>query len=87
MSEIRDIYLEAAALDPTSIHIRMEELRTSPESFSDGTIGDYRKMTDAALEEMLALTRALRRKAAAPGGPGAKKRSAAKPRASLEDLA
>lgn len=84
MPDIRDVYAETELLDLPALHTRREELIASaPE-------GDLQKLSDEALSEMLAISRALRKKVAA--NAGGTRKSASTPRAKkgptdLEDLA
>jgi hypothetical protein len=91
MPEIKelDVYEQYGALDVPQLHAALEELRTSPSSYINGEIsGGFSMFTDDALPRVLAITKALRKKAASPGTGGSKKPREAKPKASsLESLA
>lgn len=84
MPDIRDVYAETELLDLPALHTRREELIASAPD------GDLQRLSDEALSEMLAISRALRKKVAA--NAGGTRKSPASPRAKkgptdLEDLA
>lgn len=77
--ELTDQFADLEKLDVSQLHVRREQIRAE---FSE----NYNKMPDDKLTELLAITRLLRKKAAAPGGAGKSKKSPKGP-TSLEDLA
>lgn len=86
MTEIRDYFPHLDALDVPALHARRDELLTLPAHYEAGaTVGDYTKLRDEPLAELLAVSRALRKKAAI----GTKRKSAKQPKegATLDSLA
>lgn len=82
MPEINNVYAEAREMEIPQLHGRREEiLQSAPE-------GDYSKLSDEALSELLAINRALRSKIA-HSSSGSKKGAARAPKqpSLLEDLA
>ena len=80
--ELRDteIYAEMEKLDITALHARKA-------SIEEEARGNFRSLEDAKLIELLAITRALRKKAAAPSSRGGRAKRAPKEKASIESLA
>lgn len=79
--EVRDIYAETDKLELHELHARKAAIL-------DAVAGQYRDLPDESLAELVAITRALRKKAAAPGRTSTPRRpKAAKQPATLEDLA
>lgn len=83
MPEVRDVFTEAETMDLPDLHRRREEITTSAPD------GDFSRLSDEALSELLAINRALRKKVAANAGTA--KRAAAAPRktkspASVDDI-
>lgn len=85
MTEIRDYFPHLDALDVPALHARRDELLTTPSHFQDNAIGDYSKLLDEPLAELLAVSRALRKKAAI--GTKRKSAKASKEPATLDSLA
>lgn len=85
MTEIRDYFPSLDALDVPALHARRDELLTLQTNYAEGaTVGDYTKLLDEPLAELLAVSRALRKKAAI----GTKRKSTkTKEPASLDSLA
>ena len=86
MPEVRDHFPEYSSMDVAELHIAKEKILSAPDSFEEGVVGDYKKLLDEPLIRILAITRALRKKAATPGGSG-RKRPASKGASTLESLA
>ncbi len=81
MTEVRDIYPEIEKLE-------LHELHAKKDSILARGAGNYKDLDDDSLAELVAVTRALRKRAAAPGTGGPRKpRASTKKVASLEDLA
>ena len=85
MTEIRDYFPRLDELDVVALHARRDELLTLPTNYQDSAVGDYTKLLDEPLAELLAVSRALRKKAAI--GPKRKSAKAAKELATLDSLA
>jgi len=85
MTEIREYFPHLDALEVPALHARRDELLTKPEHYLDNAVGDYTKLLDEPLSELLAVSRALRKKAAI----GTKRKSAKAPKepANLDSLA
>ena len=86
MTEVRDYFTELESLDVPALHARRDELLTSAQHYEqDATVGDYTKLLDEPLAELLAISRALRKKAAI----GTKRKTAkpSKESAALDSLA
>lgn len=81
MPEVREYFPEIDAMDVVALHARRQALL-------DPVKGNYKDLADDVLAEVFAVTRALRKKAAAPGtGGGRKKASGPKQKPTLESLA
>lgn len=78
MPEVRDSFPDLENLDIGALHERRNNILASAN-------GDFEKLPDEPLAELLQIGRVLRRKAAAPGGPGKARKSKAP--ATLSDLA
>lgn len=79
--EVRDIYAETDKLELHQLHARKVEILET-------VGGNHRDLSDDLLAELVAITRALRKKAATPGRSGTpRKPKTPKQPASLEDLA
>ncbi len=87
MTEVKDYYPELDKLEIFQLHARRDALLTGAEFYVDeipASVGDYNKLKDEPLAELLAISRALRKKAAV----GTKRKaSKAKEPASLDSLA
>jgi hypothetical protein len=78
MPEVRDVYADTEALELPDLHRRRDEITASAPD------GDYSKLSDDALCELLAVNRALRKKTAANAGVA--RRATAAPRAKKPPL-
>lgn len=80
MPEVRDYFPHLDALDISGLHLRKAEILAPVD-------GNHMKLPDDSLAELLAISRALRKKAAVSGG-GRKKAAGAstKKETTLEDL-
>lgn len=85
MPEVREYFPEIEALDMSGLHLRKSAI-LGPYTPTDGTPIDYKKLSDDTLAELLAISRAMRKKAAVSGTRTAKPK-APKGETSLLDLA
>jgi len=67
--------------------MEIQELHTLRDELHREVGGNFSQLPEDKLTKLLAITRALRKKAAAPGTGGPKKKAAPKEKATLEDLA
>lgn len=86
MPEVHEYFPQFEQMDTSQLHLRREELLRDPSNFENGKVGDYDNLKDMVLAELFAITRALRKKAAAPGSSGGK-RTTKKAVTSIESLA
>lgn len=78
MPDVREQFPEIEKMEVGALHERRTEILASAK-------GSYDTLDDDSLAQLLQISRTLRRKAAAPGGPGKPKKS--KEPASLDELA
>jgi hypothetical protein len=92
MPDVRDldVYAKYSAMEVPQLHAALEALKTSPTSYMSGTVEDpprYADFTDEALPCVVAITKALRKKAAFAGSTGKRSAAPKKPKASsIDDL-
>lgn len=77
-----EYFPEYDAMEIGALHTERERILTEA-----GGPGNMASASDDALARLIAVNRALRKKAAAPGGVGARRKTSAKQPVSLESLA
>lgn len=78
MPDVREAFPDIETLDIGALHERRNTVLARAN-------GNYETLDDDSLAELLQISRTLRRKAAAPGGPGKARKT--KTPATVEDLA
>ena len=79
MSRVNEIYTTVATMELPALHARRAEILATVN-------GAYSELPDEPLAELCAITQALRRKAASPGGAPGVKRKAVKQPQTIEDI-
>jgi len=74
MPEVSDYFPEYKDMEQHQLFVEKDRIQNDPTSFESGQVGAFSSMKDEALARLLAITRALRKKAAAPGSGGSRKR-------------
>ncbi len=88
MPEVREYFPDVEKMEVHQLHARREAIMADAKNYKDGTVdSSYQSLMDEPLAELFAITRGLRKKAAAPGTGGGRKKSSPKEKPSLDSFA